>query len=66
MTCPNCGVDPCACDYALTLFPGCRNEHLADTARYRVQEPLPHVGGCPCLICYAERAAVWAAWVQDR
>lgn len=61
MTCPRCGVDPCGCDYALTLLPGGRNHHLAETARARVREPLPHDGGCPCLLCYAERAATWTA-----
>lgn len=65
MNCCNCGVAPCACDYALTLVSGGRNEHLAPAARDRVREALPHDGGCPCLICYAKRAAIWAAWVQD-
>lgn len=59
MTCSRCALDPCACGYIETLLQGGRNEALADFARKQVRLPLPHRGGCPCVVCYSERALSW-------
>jgi hypothetical protein len=59
MVSDQCGLEPCACEYAATLLPGGRNRHLANTALMRLSEPTPHEDGCPCTVCYSRRAGSW-------
>jgi len=47
------------CGYIDTLLPGGPFEHLADLAAEQVKIPLPHRGGCPCVLCYSARLGSW-------
>lgn len=69
MMCPDCGLDPCACEYIEQLRPGGRLHYLADAALANWDRPLPHLSAldhpagksgraassCPCPGCYSAR-----------
>lgn len=57
--CPRCALDPCACEYVVSLRPDGRNAALRDVAAEQMTKPLPHRAACPCPGCWSARMATF-------